>query len=289
MRGGALPLADARALGAAARRTGVLRSALAAALLLALAAAYLVVRGDDPGRALAGTPGGTVVVLDVSGSVGDGPQSALVRRTLAEEIRDAGPHGRVGLVLFSDTAFEALPPTAPARALERFRHFYLPVRPHGVSQAPAVPPPTAAYPPSPWALFVGGTAIASGLHEARLALARAGLEGGRVLLVSDLVDSPADARPLRRELAAYARDPRLDLQVRVLPATGASAFLGLFKRELGRAAVRPAHVPVAAPPAPGRPLPLLLMLAAAACAVVLATAELLAVPLRWGASAEAGA
>lgn len=276
----ALPLADAAALAAAARRTAAVRAGLALALLAAIAAGYLLVPGAGGARAHAAGGSGTVVVLDVSGSIEDEAQSKLIRRLLTEEKAAAGANGRVGLVLFSDTAFEALPPSAPASALDGYRRFFVPVP--GRRRAPfpgARPQPV--YPTSPWALFTGGTAISRGLREARQALGRAGLDGGTVLLVSDLVDGPQDRPALRKELAAYTGDPHLDLQVRVLPS-GLPQATARFRKDFGRDAVRAAAVPVAAPAAPtGRLLPLWLIAAAALAAVALAAHELLAAPLRW--------
>jgi hypothetical protein len=277
-----LPLADVASLLPAARRTRLLQLGLGSALLLALALAYLLAPGGDRGRAFAASGRGTMVVLDVSGSVDDVRPARLIRNALREEQDAAGPGGRVGLVLFSDTAMETLPPTAPASELATFRRFFVPLRhPRARTAPPGVRLPVAHFPRSPWEMFVGGTSISSGLREARLALARAGMGGGRVLLVSDLVDAPEDMPRLRRELALYVRDPGLDLKVRVLPSDLPQP-LHLFRKQLGGAAVRPARVPLGPPAAPPRhPVSLSLVLAAAGVAVALALHELLGVPLRW--------
>lgn len=288
----ALPLADAASLRLAARRTAFVRSALAAAILLALTAAYVAAPNGDLARAASAGGAGSVVVLDVSGSITD-HGSAQIQHTLADEIRAAGPNGRVGLVLFSDVAMEALPPTAPAGALQQFRRFFIAIRTHGKRQDPSVTVDGNGarlldYPQSPWGVaFSGGTTISTGLREAREDLRRAGLDGGRVLLLSDLVDAPQDEPALRRELRTYANDPRLDLTVRVLAST-LPRPLSLYRSILGGAAVRPAQV---GPPPSLRtdrhsPLPLWLIGLTAAAALALAVNELLGVPLRWRRAAE---
>jgi len=298
MRRGTLPLGDFDALRPLARRTALLRWSLAVAALGACGLAYLLApRGDVAHASAAGGPG-SVVVLDVSGSITD-RGSAQIQRALADEIRDAGPGGRVGLVLFSDVAMETLPPTAPAGALQQFRRFFIrirkPPRRSDGSAAAAVAAagvgmPTGNYRWSPWGIaFSGGTKVSAGLREARDALRRAGMDGGTVLLLSDLVDSPDDMPALRRELQTYARDPSLDLQVRALASTYEQP-IGLFRSVLGRDAVAAAQ---AGPPPPlghaaHYPLPVWLLAVALAAALALSAAELWVAPLRWGERAEAG-
>ncbi len=274
----AIPLADALELRGAARRTALMRGALAGALLATLAAAYLLAPAHDLGGVLAAGSRGTVIVLDQSGSIDTDTNARLIRRQLLAEARAAGANGRVGLVVFSDTAFEALPPVAPARALLPFVRFFTPVR-GARRQRSSFGPST--YPTSPWASFVGGTTISSGLREALADLRRAKMRGGTVLLVSDLVDTPVDDKPLKSVLERYARLRNVRLQVRVLPSSTEQP-VALYRRILGPKAVRPARVvPAAPPPAPSRPLSFWLLGAAALAAAALALHELLAAPLRW--------
>jgi hypothetical protein len=292
----ALPLADAPSLRQPARRTAVVRSALAAAILCALTGAYALAPSGDLASALASGGTGSVVVLDVSGSITD-HGSAQIQRTLADEIRAAGPGGRVGLVLFSDVAMEALPPSAPARALQQFRRFFIAVKKRGGQGTDATTAVDSSgarmldYPQSPWGVaFSGGTTISSGLREAREDLRRAGLAGGRVLLLSDLVDAPQDVPELRQELRRYASDRRLDLAVRVL-ASNLPQPISLYRSILGERAVRAAQVGAPQPLRTGRhyPAPVWLIAFAAALALALAVNELLGVPLRWRRPAEAAA
>jgi hypothetical protein len=285
-----LPLADAPALRRAGRRTAIVRGALTAAALAAIASALLAAKSGATARAARSGPAGAVVVLDVSGSI-DARDSREIQRSLAQEVRRGG---RVGLVLFSDTAMEALPPTAPASALQPFRRFFVALRGRARAAAPSWPPgafdavPDAAtFPRSPWGVaFSGGTSISTGLREARAALRRSGLAGGRVVLLSDLVDAPEDEPALRRELAAYARDPALDLHVRALTPAVSPQPLGLYRKALGDRAVTAASAAPPPRPAVGDPAPLWLILAAVAAAGALAANELVAAPLRWRAPAE---
>jgi len=288
-RRGLLPLTDAAALAGAARRTALVRGALVAAIV-AVAAYICAIAADGSAVAAPGGRIGTVVVLDVSGSIGQGSAKAI-RRALAAEIRAVGPHGRVGLVLFSDTAFEALPPTAPSPALAVYRRLYVPHIRSRLAPASRVDGAVAGmvYPPRPWqSSFSGGTSISTGLHAAREALKRAGDADGRVLLLSDLLDSPSDLPALHRELAAFAHHARLDLQVRALPGYQ-HRQLALYRAVLGDRAVRPSHVAPPAWPRPvhGQPLPLGLLIGAAIAAAALAAWELLGVPMRWRAGTAA--
>ncbi len=66
--------------------------------------------------------------------------------------------------MFSDVAYELLPPNSPAGALLQFLRFFQPERVvHG----------TPIFGRSPWDQFSGGTRIAAGLKQAHQALRRA--------------------------------------------------------------------------------------------------------------------
>src|SRR5204863_428213 len=103
-----------RALGlglAAGAGAALLAAGILAALAILLAAAIgLAGRSKAATRAPVAATGGstTEVVLDVSGSVGD-TTYAFTESTLTALARS----GNVGLVVFSDTAEEALPPGTP--------------------------------------------------------------------------------------------------------------------------------------------------------------------------------
>jgi hypothetical protein len=297
----ALALADAAALAPAARRTLAVRGALAVVLatLVAGAAATLREPEDPVGELL---PGGaaTVVVLDVSASVSD-----LVYHEIAETLGllASAPDrsARVGLVLFSDSAYEALPPSAPASELRSFVRFFQPrtspdertVTVAGIGSlgstrqfGPTVSQGSLNYIMSPWfRKFSGGTSISTGLAAARAALADTGARG-RVLLVSDLDDTFSDEGALAQELATYARE-RIPLEVVALPPATA-ATVKLFRNVLGDATtVRTSSslrsgAASAAARAPA--LPVAFMVLAGLVALALALHEARFAPLRWEAA-----
>jgi hypothetical protein len=288
MRRGILPLADAPALWPAARRSAWLRAGVTALVAAFLAGAALA--GGEPDRPIAGllpSEGSTIIVLDFSTSVSD-----LVYRqiavTLHEIVETSGDDGRIGLVLFSDTAEEALPPGTPPRELVPFIRFFEPKNDPGAAgrpkpyraYGPGAPSPTT-YPLSPWfRSFSGGTQISTGLRLAREAVARDRVSGGRVLLLSDLEEAREDAGRLTGELAAYARNGIALGVVALPPAT--ERDMDLYRRALGESGVVEAASltrgggGIAAGPFPAR-----LVLFIALVAAALAAWELLAVPLRW--------
>lgn len=190
----AIPLADAAALGRAAARTRLFRLALAAGALAAAAAALALALRDQPATPSL-LPSGTdgIVVLDVSASV-----SAGVSRRLASTLdRLARSQGRYGLVLFSDTAYVALPPRSPADEIRPFTRFF-----RAAPRSDGGTLPTT--PESPWSRqFSAGTRISTGLALG-LDLAREEHDGrSAVLLVSDLDNSTSDAGALAAVMLEY--------------------------------------------------------------------------------------
>lgn len=213
-RGGAVTLADRPRLTFAARRTSVLRFLLALLLAGTLALLFLVARSAGAGRA-AVFPEGTdtgVVALDMSASI-SGPVYARVASTLQGIV---AANQSVGLVMFSDTAYELLPPNSPPAALTQFVPFFVPVRYYGS---------TPIFGQGPWDMFMGGTRIASGLVAAAQALRRAHVKHGAILLVSDLDDSAAD-QPLLEQEAVRLR--QLHIPLRIVPLFAAPHDKRLF-------------------------------------------------------------
>lgn len=257
----ALPLADAQALRRPARRALMLRAAAVvalAALLGALALATGVVQSR------AHPTSASVVVLDVSGSIGP-DASATIVRTLRAVARQGG---RAGLVLFSDATQEALPPTAPASMLREYVRFFAASRNGGLAH-------------NPWTDdFSAGTQIGRGLAAARLALSRAAIERGRVILVSDVSDSILDAPLMRRELLAYARDPKITLRLAAVPGNDKSA-VALFRRALGPRAFAVGRPPASALAPESRGFPTTAVAVVVAIALLLAAYELTNAPLTW--------
>ncbi len=216
----AVALADLEELHTRAQRTAVVRIVLALALVGTLALLFDVARSAGAGRA-AVFPEGTntgVVVLDMSASI-SGPTYARVATTL-RGIVDANQS--IGLVMFSDSAYELLPPNSPPGALLQFIPFFTPLRYYGS---------TPIFGQTPWDTFSGGTRIATGLDMARKALLRAKVPHGAILLVSDLDDTNSDQGLLTDE----ARRLRTaHIPVRVVPLFPAAADVRFFSALFGR-------------------------------------------------------
>src|SRR5688500_12543765 len=103
----AVPLADASALRAQAARHRAVRVGLAVALLAALAGAFLIARAMPVQHSSffsAGESG--IVVLDFSTSI-DVPGYRRITNVLRPVVEANQP---IGIVYFSDVAYEALPP-----------------------------------------------------------------------------------------------------------------------------------------------------------------------------------
>ncbi|HXF97703.1 MAG TPA: vWA domain-containing protein [Gaiellaceae bacterium] len=247
---------DAAALAGAARRTLLLRLAAAGAALALLAGAFASARGLEEGRGEL-LPRGTsgVVVLDVSLSI-IGRDYPRVRSVLA---RLAAADSPVGLVVFSDVAYELLPPGTPARELRPLLRFFTSV--------------DGRLPRNPWARsFRAGTRISEALRLAERMLRRDRVERGSILLLSDLDTAPQDLAALGRTLERLRRSP---IAVRVVPLSPTRDGVLLFESLLGREAFAKALAPAsAAGPPPEEPLraPLPLGFLALAVLVLLALA-----------------
>jgi len=260
-RGGAAVLGDREGLLGATRRTGAIRILLALALAGTLALLFLAARSAGAGRA-AVFPEGTdtgVVLLDMSASI-SGPIYARVSSTLQGIV---AANQSVGLVMFSDSAYELLPPNSPPSALTQFVPFFVPVRYDGT---------TPVFAQSPWDMFTGGTRVARGLVVAAQSLRRAQVKHGAILLVSDLDDASADY-PLLEQEALQLRQQHVP--VRIVPLFASQHDKRLFRALFGdRSFVDPKvfthtatrHTEAIAAPAPwallGLGLLLVLLLAA---------------------------
>ncbi len=182
-----IPLADLGTLGRIARRTRILGLAAALAAVAAAVTAVAVATGLG-GERSAYLPQGSsgIVVLDVSASI----SSDTYGRIRATLDRLAGSDGRYGLILVSDTAYEALPPGTPARELRAFERFFR-------IPAAAAPGELPQPPRSPWVdAFSAGTRLSTGLRVARDVVVRERLVDPAVLLVSDLDDDTSDLESL---------------------------------------------------------------------------------------------
>ena len=207
-------LADAGQLALRAARTRALRIGAAAGLVVILGALlWTALRGDTGEPKLAPPGRTTVLVLDVSSSV----QPIVFRQvggTLARAIREGGSYG---VVAFSDTAYELMPPGTPAEELEGVRRYFEPVREGFAGRTVAIG--GTRFPASPWLdVLTRGTKISTGLALARNILRRDRIDDGAVLLVSDLEDEYLDLPELGRVLTSYAVE-KLPLKVEALSPT----------------------------------------------------------------------
>jgi hypothetical protein len=264
-----IPLADAAALRTQARITGAIVSALAVAAV-ACAAAFLLVSRNPSTRTLVPLPShaNVVLVLDLSASVSSDTFSRIGGTLTALSRSDA----RFGLVVFSDVAYEALPPGTPASDLAPLiRYFTLPPQ--------RVPGFAAAFPPNPWtSTFTAGTQISAGMEIAH-AMAVATPVRATVVLVSDLNDDPGDLPALAGVLAVYRHDR---VPVNIVGLNPSPQDIGFFRSLLGPSApIVEAPTLVQASPHAVTPFPWALVALAAAAAAALGLRELWAPRLDW--------
>jgi hypothetical protein len=246
-----LSLADAAGLLREARRTTVLRAGLGALLAVLLLVGVLVAARGEPGRPpLAEAGKTTVLVLDVSSSI-----QPRVYRQFGETLdRAVEEGGRFGVVLFSDVAYEMLPPGTPAAELRGLRRYFTPLA-ERVPGEPTVAVGSLRFPEAPWnESLSAGTKISTGLRLAYEVLEREAVPNGKVVLVSDLEDEYLDLPELGRALAAFAD---AGLPLRVVGLSPSPDDLRIFERLLReRGSVEVAAEPDAAGAGGGGPPPL---------------------------------
>jgi hypothetical protein len=275
----AIPYIGVQAFTGLAARTALARAALGILLVgLVLAAALAARRPHVDRQPLLSPTAGGVVALDLSASITSDTYSRI-HQTLQELVSRGG---RYGLVLFSNVAYEALPPGTPASALEPLvRYFALPVQ--------AAPGEQPTFPTNPWSsTFTSGTSISSGLDLARsIELARRTAHPA-VVLVSDLADDPNDIQRLTAVLTKYRAE---GIALRVIALNASPSDAEYFARLVGTAsAIIPADLSPsnrAAARTPRTSFPIWLACLAGVVAALLGANELLAARLRWGAAAEA--
>jgi hypothetical protein len=268
-----IPYAGAERLRRAALLTRVRRVILAALLVtLVLAAAA---EGRSPASEappfLPPAAGG-VVVLDLSASITSDTYSRI-----EETLRDlVSRGGRYGLVVFSDQAYEALPPGTSASALEPIIRYFTVHPPASASEQPS-------FPLNPWtASFTDGTTISAGLALARSIELADGVRHPEILLISDLADAPSDVQRLIDVLSGFRAT---GVRLRVIALNAAPNDAAFFAGMIGSAA---AVIPAALTPPRARPLslatsafPTQLVALAAAVLLLLALNELLLARLRY--------
>jgi hypothetical protein len=255
-----IPFGELEAIAPATRRTLALRVLLGLAAVAAAAAVVGFSRGDSAPPALLPAGSDGLVVLDLSASI----STDTYARIGATLDRLAGSSGRYGLIVFSDTAYLALPPGTPAAELRPFaRRFDLPARAAGAITVPT----------NPWTRsFSAGTKISTGLQLALDTIEEKQLGRPAVLLVSDLDDDVGDRERLTGTALALRRR---GITVRVVGLNPSARDERYMKRLLRR----PADLSRAALPdeqtGARASVPLALLLAALAAALVLALRELL--------------
>lgn len=264
-----IPLADAPALRTPARATFAVRAALAT-VAVGSAIAFVVVSRHPHTRTIVSLPSSanTELVLDLSASISSDTFSRI-GGTLAAISRT---RARTGLVVFSDTAYEALPPGVPASDLTPLvRFFTLPPQ----SQPGFAP----SFPPNPWAnVFTAGTRISAGMELAHT-IAVNQRNRPSVVLISDLDDDPNDLASLAVVMAAYQRD---HIPVRVVGLNPSPQDVALFQHLLGPgASVAQAPTLAQVPPHDLTPYPWTLTALAIVAALALALREAWSPRLVW--------
>ena len=208
-RSGAVDLHDVGAFRRVIGRTGLIRLVLAGgAVALVLAAAAAAREPATTEQALIPQDRVGVVVLDLSLSITDDDYGAIrrvLRRLVAEE-------ATIGLVVFSDVPYELLPPGTPAAELRPLLRLLV---------APRLGPPS-----NPWTqTFRAGTRISVALELASETLERDRVQGGSILLVSDLETAPEDVPALAGSIAELRR---AGIEFGVVPLSPSSDALSLF-------------------------------------------------------------
>jgi hypothetical protein len=201
---GLIPLGDAWTLHHAARRTRLVRIALALALVAVTIGTFFVSREKSLTPTPLLPPGSSgIIVLDLSSSVEHG----TLDRMYAGLTQLGATKDRFGVVVFSARAYEALPPSTPARELAPFARFFRQLSSGAVHFAPGAPvvkPPAGFYPTNPWANgFSGGTEISTGLALARSLILSSNATRPSVWLMSDLADDAPDRRSVVRVARSY--------------------------------------------------------------------------------------
>jgi hypothetical protein len=266
-----IPLAGAAELARAFRRTALIRLVLAVALVaLVLVTALLASRPTGhPLRFLPRASNG-IIVLDLSASI-----SSDTFNRIGETLDElAATNGRYGLIVFSDVAYEALPPGTPSSSLRPYARFF------------KVPPQSqpgllASFPLNPWtSSFSAGTRISAGLGLALQLIRRQHLKQPGVILISDLDDDPADLGNVARGILAYRQ---LGYDLRIVALDPSPDDRDRFRALLNNAThITNANLPGDRTSSSGTGFPIVLVSLVGVLAVLLAVNELHGARLTWG-------
>jgi hypothetical protein len=218
-----IPYGDQRVLDDAVRRTAIARLVLGLALLGLLAAAFAIALDKDV-RADAFFPPerSGIVVVDMSASV-----SPLTYRRIGRALRRiSAANEPVGLIVFSDAAYELFPPGTPGRELGPLLRYFTPV---AGADRPAY---EARFPLNPWVgSFSGGTRISEGLRVARTVLQRDRINDATVLLISDLEAPESDRLRIVDTITTLQND---GVELRVVPLFAQPQNRAFFAQLVGR-------------------------------------------------------
>jgi hypothetical protein len=226
LRRAGIPVADLEGLRAAIRRTTVQRAVLGVAAVCCLLAAALTALHLPSRSEVLTTQRSGVILLDMSRSINVTKMTQI--RALLTHF--ATPTQRVGLVFFSDTAYELLPPGSPGTALKPLIRFFRLVRiAPGSRKVHLIP--------TPWDnTFRGGTEISKGLEVARAALLRQHLHHEPILLVSDLDAFTDDLQKIGNEISELHHE---HIPLRIFPIEPTPNDRDLFTRLAGKRAFLP--------------------------------------------------
>ena len=219
-----MPLGDLDRLAAPIRRTTVLRIGLAATLLGLLAVAFVMALDKDVKvDAFIAPERSGIVVVDMSASIS--PQT--FRRTGRALRRIAAANEPVGVVVFSEAAYELFPPGTQGKELRPLLRYFTPL-PGSVRSAYE-----ARFPANPWqgTVFQAGTRISEGLRAASDVIRRDGIREAAVLLVSDL-DAPQSDQ--LRLVDAVGRLENAGVEIRIVPLFPQPQNRAFFQRLVGR-------------------------------------------------------
>jgi hypothetical protein len=265
-----IPLGDAVAFDRRARMVRRVRLVVIA-LVLGGAALCLAVslRLSATSTSLLPRSSSGVVVLDVSASISSDTY-ARIAATLQRLVRSNGSYG---LVLFSDTAYQALPPNTPARELRPIERFFDVARQQGTGAL-------AETPRSPWTdAFGAGTRISTGLSLALDVIRANRLSNPAVLLVSDLDDDTGDLERVSQVAIAYRR---AGIPLHVVGLNAAPEDEAFIRRLVpGKGSFTEARLPSEGSRFVSGSTDLLLVAAAVLVALGLAALLLVTEPMRW--------
>jgi hypothetical protein len=220
MRRPAVETHDASAFRRNTLATRLIRAVLAIAAIACVAAAAASARsGDVRVQSVLSTRSTGIIVLDLSLSIQDVDYKRL-RNALKHLIVADAP---VGLVIFSDAAYELLPPGTPAHELQPILRL--------------LTPPERGQPVNPWSdAFRGGTRISSALLLAQDMIERDHIQNPSVLLISDLETAPEDVQTLLQVLRSLRGK---GVQVKIVTLSAGREAVASVKAVAGEDAFAP--------------------------------------------------